>query len=188
MRWSVNGKQQRQSSGTDSMKEAEDMLLHKRAGKEKAEKHSIGWLLDNLILDYTQNSRSVDWCRQNVEKHLRPYFGQMRITSMEKSDVLAFRTKMTIYGYAPATVNRAVALLKRSFKLLDYEFPSIEQFDESKAVRQGFVEDEAFWKIYAELIDHAKPLSLYLYETGCRYSEGAQLEWEWVSMRDGMVR
>ncbi len=40
MRSSVNGKQQRQSSGTDSMKEAEDMLLHKRAGKEKAEKHT----------------------------------------------------------------------------------------------------------------------------------------------------
>ncbi len=188
MRWSVDGKQQRQSTGTSSLKDAEQKYHQACAAKIIPDKRNIGYLLDNLIEDYEENSQCVDWCKQNVKNHLRGPFGTMRCQDLKKGDVVDFRRDMRKDGFAPATINRCVALLKRSFNLVDLRFPKIDMLDESKQVRKGFVEDEQFWRIYEELIDHAKPLALYLYESGCRYSEARDLVWDQVDRREGLVR
>ena len=78
----------------------------------------MGTLLDGLILDYEINDYDQRFAHQWVDNHLRPWFGAMQIASVTKSALREFQAAKA-KKLSNASVNRCVALLKRSFNIAE---------------------------------------------------------------------
>jgi hypothetical protein len=70
------------------------------------------------------------------DKHLRPFFGGMKPDQVTKELIKDFITEKLEPGYANATVNRILALLKRSYSLAEIRCPTINKLKEA-APRKG---------------------------------------------------
>ena len=165
--YTVRGKQIRESTGTADKEEAKKFLARKITSGKAPDKRSIAKLLDDLVKDYRVNGQDVEWCERYVDKHVRPFFGEVKADAIQKRDVRDFITSMLDSKYSNATINRCVALLKRAFNIAEISFPKIEKLKENN-VRKGFVDDDSFWKVYEHLPEHQRPLALLAYETGAR--------------------
>ena len=187
MSYTVAGKQVRESTGTADKGEAKIRLAERIASKRMPVKGNVGHLLDMLIFDYEINGQDVDWCQRYVNKHLRPIFGSMQAEAVTKEVLRNFIAAKSGAGSANASINRMIALLKRSFNIAEIPFPKIEKLKENN-VRKGFVENDRFWFFYGHLPEHLKALAIFAYETGCRCSEIISLRWKQLDWQSGFVR
>ena len=185
--YSLNGKRVRESTKTTSKREAERFLAERLVLKAAPQKGTIGKLLDALIVDYDINGQHVAGCRQYVAKHLRPYFGTVKVQGLDKATISVWVQQMLKDKYANATINRGLSLLRRAFTIADAPYPRIEKLAEDNT-RTGFVENEQFWRLYPHLPDHLKAVALFSYETGCRRGEVVSTKWKQLDMVTGVVR
>lgn len=124
--------------------------------------------------------------------HLNKFFKERKAASITTDvlrDFIAARQKQ---GANPGTINRNLSLLRRMMNLARQEtklttLPYFPMLAEGKP-RQGFLEEAAFDKLYAELPDRLRPLILFLYRTGCRLGEALSIEWPQVDLKAGTVR
>ena len=186
MSLTVSGKQIRESTETSDKAVAKIRLAERLTGKETPAKGTVGTLLDGLILDYEINDYDLRFAHQWVDNHLRPWFGDMQIASVTKSAIREFQAAKT-KKLSNASVNRCVALLKRSFNIAEIPFPKIEMLKEDN-IRRGFIEPENFWAIYENLPEHAKPVILLCYETGTRINEALNIRWNQLDFMHGLIR
>jgi len=185
--YTIAGKRIRESAKTSDKEAAKKFLAERVVGNRVPIKSSVGALLDALIMDYDVNGKDVEWCKTYVEKHIRPFFGDIKAERLDKATIQKFMKQKLDGGYANATVNRCIALLHRSYTLADIKFPRIEKLEENN-VRKGFVDNERFWWIYNLLPTHQKPVALFAYETGARKSEVLALQWTQIDDMRGVVR
>ena len=158
------------------------------------EKLTISVLLDDLVVDYRINGKRVDWCELVVRTHLKPFFGNVlaaRLTTdLARKYIAARQTK----GIANATVNRELALLRRSLNLGRMstppkvsKVPFIPKLEENN-VRKGFFEDAQYRALLRELPEELRPVLSFAYYTGCRRGEILNLQWSQVDLTHKIVR
>ena len=149
---------------------------------------------EDLFNDYrTNGKRSLADVRRRVEKHLRPFFGNRRMTALTTVEVRAFTVARQAAGASNGEINRELTALKRMFNLAVqasklFAKPHIPMLRENN-VRQGFFEREQFESIQRHLPLYFRGVVAFAYATGWRTpSEILPLEWRQVDFGAGEVR
>ena len=194
------GRQVRESSKSRKYKDAEGLLRQRLAELQggnyagpRAERVTVGELLDDLVADYETNEKSVDWC-QHVCKHLRQHFVRMQAARVETRHLTNYIKKRRSIGRANGTINRELAVLKRAFNLARQATPPtvkrVPYFPHltEPPPRSGFFEHADFTSMRRELPEHVRPIITFLYCTGCRIGEVLPLRWDQVDLVASVVR
>lgn len=167
---------------------------HKKHLTAGSQKQTIGALLDDVLLDYQINEKSLTWAKIVIEGHLRPAFGKLRISRFETKMAQRYIAMRQAFGIKNATINRELALLRRAFNLgaestppTVGRVPKIPHLEENN-IRKGFFEHEPYLKIRAELPEEFRPVLTFGYYTGCRLGEILLLEWSQVDLLEREIR
>lgn len=174
---------------------AEALRRRDLAGTDTAAQRTLaGELLDDLLRDYRVNGKDYDWAELRVRLHLRPAFGGIQARRLTTTAVQRYIGVRQEQGAANATINRELALLKRSFNLAKKHTPPkvahvpyIPMLDEDN-VRKGFFEDHEFVAMRAALPEYLKAVVTFAYYTGCRRGEIVSLRWPQVDLLERVVR
>ena len=139
--------------------------------------------------------------RQVLDSILLPYFGRMKIRSIERQDVADFLTKNR---HRPIGANRSLATLSSIMSKSElWGFRErntnpcfkAEKFPENK--RERFLSTEEFAAIDAAMqraernlteSPHVMAMIRIMMHTGCRPGEARHLKWEWVDFENRVFR
>ena len=149
-------------------------------------------LLQALERDYQIQGRKF---LTELRAHLRPlraYFALNRalsVTSERLRDYIAYRQ---VEEAAPATMNRELAALRRTFTLavqsgllaVAPKFPSLPEYN----TRQGFFERDEFEAVVVHLPPYLQDFARFGYLTGWRKGEIISLTWADVDYRGRAIR
>ena len=205
IRYSVRGKDFRESSKTE--RQADAMRLLKQRWQEVGKGRFIGpseqrvlvdhlfeSLMDNYIINRRRSIGSLTWRL----RHLRSFFGGMKAIDISEQDIerykvtrLAEKTEHGKRPVKPATVNRELAALRKSFRLAVKQkrisaAPSIEMLVEDNA-RQGFIEPREFEDVVDNLPAYLQDFARFAYVTGWRKGELQSLTWADVNRDAGTI-
>ena len=152
--------------------------------------------LQEVLDDQRRNGRRTsDHTQRRIDLHLKPYFGNRRMNEVTTPLIRDYVTRRQEDGAENATVNRELAVIRRAFRLAHraghvLTVPHIEFLDESRNVRQGFVEREQFQRLHR----HLKPavfadVAQFAFVTGWRIpSEVLTLQWSQVDLKRHLIR
>ena len=194
-----HGVQIRESTKTLKVGEARRHLERRVAevrsgtfGGLRAERLTVGDLLDIVIADYKANSKSVDFA-QGCANILRPALGSMRASRVTTAVLNQYVVDRRKGGSAAGTINRHLAILRRGFNLAARETPPlvarVPSFPTLKeaAPRAGFFSAEEYAALMAELVPHAANVVAFGYFTGCRKGEILGLRWSQVHLDERII-
>ena len=100
---------------------------------------------------------------KKMNKHLLPFFGNREALSVRLTDINKYIDKRLSAGAKPATVNRELANLRRSFScgveqlVITDPLPKYRELKEDN-VREGFVEEEVYRTVLSHLPRHQQML------------------------------
>jgi integrase len=180
----------------DAQDALNDLLRDRSLGHltSQTENRTVTAILDDLVLDYKVNGKSLDWCRIVVDKHLRPFFGEMALSKVTTDAVNRYIAARHDGGIQNGTINRELALLRRSFNLAlrstppkVTRVPFIPELKEN-AARQGYFEHTEYRQLRDALPAEIKPVIAFGYYTGCRKGEILPLEWPQVDLTERVIR
>jgi integrase len=178
----------------DAIKLAEEIKAQHRRGELVTQKSTVASLLDDLLLDYRVNDKSLDWASMIVEKHLRPFFGHLRIDKVDTPLLKQYIATRQEKGRANGTINGELALLRRAFNLGALSTPPkvgrVPHFPMLKVnnARQGFFEHSEYQAMFRALREELRPVLAFAYYTGCRRGEILSLQWPQVDLMEKAVR
>ena len=137
---------------------------------------------------------SIVQLRSRLKLHLVPAFGSVRAAELSTAQVKSYTAERLRAGAANGTVNRELEIVERALKLAT-------QCDPPKLVRQihipmlrennvrtGFLEDDGYLRLKAELPDYLKPLLVVAYHVGNRLGELLKLHWSEVDFANNQIR
>jgi integrase len=198
IRYSVNGKQFRESARTTSEAKAKS-LLKKRLGEIEAGRHaprqekiSLSEVLDGLVVHYELNNRKSLRTLRGSLKHLREAFDDMPAIAVTTHRVREYILARIEEGAAPASINLELAHLRKAFNLMVQDGrlntkPHISSLRVDNA-RRGFVEPGDFERLRAALPSDIRDLVSFLYLSGWRTNEALTLRWPQVDLNAREVR
>jgi len=199
-----DGKKIRESTGTTDEKLANRILLQKM-GKvangvrvdPKRDKIRMAELFDDLTRQYRINGRkSIGHLERRLRLHVRPFFDHVYAAHVNSSLIDQYVDHRQQESAENATVNRDLAILKRSLKLGHENgkvnsIPHIRMLAENN-VRRGFLESSQHDRLAAEC---GKQGGLWLrsmfevgYSYGWRHSEVLSLRVRQVDIIGGTIR
>jgi len=216
IRYYRNGQRQEESSHSKKKQVAIDLLkvregdvAHGIPVTAKIGRLRFDEAATDLKTEYEVNGRrSADELKRRIDKHLTPYFGGRRMTSITTSDVrnyIAHRQEQGIVAskgkrkgerigdVSNAELNRELMALKRIFSLAVQgekllRRPHIPMLEE-RNTRTGFFELEMLHSVTARLPEALRPVVTFAYITGWRVpSEVLTLEWRQVDFKAGEIR
>jgi integrase len=192
----ASGRIVRESTKTENAVEARRLLkLREGAAAEgkvvapKADKVTVAELADELRAEYAANGRrSADRLEFSLA-HLLPALGTCRAQHLTTAAVTAYTVKRQQAGAANATINRALAALKRLLRLAAQgekitRVVHINMLREDN-VRRGFSEREQFEAVRRHLPEALRPVATFAYITGWRKREILGLQWNRVDFTAG---
>ena len=182
-------------------KDAEDALAELRTqhtqGQLTGRTHEavrIKDLLELVLTDYRNNDKDLRWAESVIRVRLMPFFGELRTVKVSSDTLDKYVAQCKSENQPNATINRALALLRRAFNLgrkhkppLVINPPKVSLLKENN-VRKGFFEDSEYRALRDSLDDDVKPVLTFAYFTGCRRSEILGLKWSQVDLQDLAVR
>jgi integrase len=186
----VDGREVRESTGTDDELKAKKVYkmrvkeLHRHQLdptvpflQQRDRKRSIADLMDSLKADYEIRGIARP---QNLStiKRARADFGMIRATTLTSQEVDGYIQDRLAEGYAKASINRILQILKQAYKLAKLPAPDIRKLDESDNVRRGFFSESEIRKVIANLAPALADFTLFAWLCGMRKSEIASLRWE----------
>lgn len=199
VRYSVRGKEFRESTGSDLKSEALKML--KSRFQEIGRGRFIGPSQERVMMEDLLTSLQTE-CEMNRRRsvstlkgrlvHLRTAFGSCRAIDVSEAKIERYKqtrlAEKTIRGSGPvhpATINRELSMLRKAFHLGIRQgrvatVPTIDLLAENN-VRQGFVEPADFEKIVAVRPEHLRDFMRFAYSTGWRRGEISGLQWSSVN-------
>jgi integrase len=131
---------------------------------------------------------------RHVDKHLRPFFGEIRASRLTTEDIKRYVKSRRDEGIKNSTINRELNRLKRALNLGRLStppkvkrlpiFPRLEE----PPPRKGFFEHDQFVALREEMPEHLRPPITFAYLTGCRKGEILGLRWEQVDLARHVVR
>ncbi len=201
IQYRVGGRAHSESSRSKRRAEAVDLLKRREGDAVRGLPVSakVGQLrleeaAEDLFNDYrTNGKRSLADVRRRVEKHLKPFFRNRRMTAITTVDVRAFTATRQVANASNGEINRELTALKRMFNLavqagkLLFK-PYIPMLQEHN-VRQGFFEREQYESIRAHLPPSFRGVAAFAFATGWRVpSEILPLEWRQIDFRAAEVR
>jgi integrase len=194
-----NGNAERENTHTTDFSVAK-RLLQSREGdvargvpvSAKMGQVKIDDLLEAVLTNYRINGKkSTGHVERRLRKHILPFFRGRRAASITTADVERFILIRQQAGASNAEVNRELAILKRAFslgaragKILNK--PYISSLKENN-VRTGFFEPDQFRAVVAHLDQPLQGLMTFYNISGCRKSEGLNLQWPQIDFRNGAV-
>jgi integrase len=196
--YSIGGKKYRESSGSrkqgDAVKILHQRLAERGRGFVRRDLERVKYedLEALIVADYRKNQRKSAGRLGNSLAHLRARFSGWRVVDIGEDGIDAYAVGRLDEGAAPATVNRELAALRRMFNLgrrarMVFRVPSFSLLAE-RNVREGFVKDDAFAALEAELPEHLKPLAVAAFSTGWRRGELLSRRWRHVDFENGWLR
>ena len=113
---------------------------------------TVGELLDGVLKDNRKNGREAkrhEWVEGVIRKHLRPVFGPMKATNLRYDHVDRYIERRQNKTAANATINRELALLRRTYNLGREAgkvavVPLLPKNLEENNIRKGFFERDEF--------------------------------------------
>src|SRR5262245_40434338 len=182
------GRVQRESSGSTRHADAVALLRRRQSeietrgaalGVAKA-RISFPEAMRAVERDYEKNHhRSLEDLSRRITKHLVPHFGSVRLATIDTTAINAYVGARLEAGAAAATVNRELAIVKRSFRLAEIARPKIAMLRENN-VRKGFFEPDQIAAVVAHLPAALKGVIEFAAITGWRISEVLALEWRQI--------
>jgi integrase len=187
----------------DNYKEAQRFLKH-RVGQVTTERHNgpafitpakqrvtVSEILDALVAEFEAREKLTP----QIVSHLKPIraaFGEWRAVDLTAhpeaiDQYIKARRKL---GKRKPTVNRGTQLLGQAYQLAVKSktltaVPRITRLWEGDNVRQGYLEESEFRRIYAHLPQYLADYAFFAYKTGWRKSAVASLRW--ADVHDGRV-
>lgn len=188
-----------QSPGTAQRAETLRTLKRKfrdiAVGKSaEAERVRISVLLDLVIEDYRFHDRAdLQEAEQRINRLLNPEFGHLRAAGFTTKAVNAYISRRQKEGRKNSTINRELALLRRSFRLgyehdppFVFRLPVIKTLPEDN-VREGFLEADKYKLILDALKDEIKPVFVVAYHLGMRIGELLAIKRSWVDLEESLI-
>jgi integrase len=206
MLWRQHGRQFRKSTGETVKEKAKRVLDRKmeelRAGGPAVpdpDKLHYSDLRALYVRDYEEQEHKSR--RRNAEtgelyfasslKHLNDFFEGWKISEITVDAINQFKTSRQAAGAANGTINRALAALRRMYKLATDQSkvrftPAIKLLFESKRVspRQGFLDVVEYEKLSNTVPEYIRPLLAMGFYTGMRLGEIIGLKWHQVKLSD----
>jgi integrase len=206
--YSYQGKQYRESTGTDNKHFARDVLAKRQVeireqrlfDMKNGAKVSFEELAQDFLRFYQERDRrSLNRAETSV-KHLNTFFGDKRIAEITP---LAIETYITTRlqqhsrlgrPTRPATVNRELAALSKMFSLAirhkkadKNPMTAVERLREHN-VRDRVLSSEEFQRLLEALSLHLHPVIIMAYYTGMRRGEILNLRWNQIDLSKGLIR
>lgn len=179
----------------DAQKLAAELLAQHGRGELVTEKGiTIGTLLDDLLLDYKVNGKSLDWAKSVCNTNLRPTFGSLRPDKLDTAMLMKYIAKRQEQGRANNTIMGELGMLRHALRMgADCTPPKVGHVCKFPSLqggkpRQGFFEVEEYRAMLQALPDHLQPVLAFGYHTGCRKSEILNLKWSQVDFARKAVR
>jgi integrase len=174
---------------------AESIRQRDLMGTESAAQRTLmRELFTDLLTDYSVNNKGLKWAEQKVNLHLQDAFGKLQVRRLTTTAIQDYILKRQQAGAANATINRELALLKRSLNLGRKHsppkvgrVPHVPMLEENN-VRKGFFEHDEFLRLRETIPSEYRPVLTFAYYTGCRRGEIFSLRWNQVDLKDGIVR
>jgi len=196
LKYYVNGKPVRESTGTEIRSEAVTMLRQKLAKvaryseySEQTDRVLVDQLLDLIVEDYEFNKRASTYdMKLRVNRHLRPYFGHKRAQDVTTT-VLKKYTSERSRAAEPATVNKELSYLRRAFRLgLQHEPPLVERVPYFRMhrldnARTGLVEHDQYRTLRDSLPSYCRIALVIGYHTGARKGEINKIRTENINLK-----
>lgn len=198
IRYTVDGKQERESTGTTVYAEAVKTLDRKRGEiasgayrGRKIDQITIGDLLKDLEADYIDRGCASLPTFRGHQKHLLPVLGAIRASKFGTDDLNNYKRirleEIALNGGTRTTINREIQALRAAWNLgLRHDPPKANRhfhfalYDERGNVRMGFLEEATYQALKAELPPYLRPLLVVGYFVPCRLGELRDLEWHQV--------
>jgi len=201
VRYRVNGRTFRESTGSTNVRKAEQLLAKRQAelgiGEfvPPAAKRTTFEDIKGLLLDHFENEghRSMTRLRVSLAR-LEEFFGNHRAQNITFAAVERYKRVRLEMGAARSTVNTELSALSKAFKLakrarLVAHVPPIDRFGDLDNVRQGFFEEGDFRAVLAQLPDYLQAPVEFGYYTGWRVrSEVLTLTWAQIDFVAKTVR
>ena len=188
----ANGKQVRESTQTSDEERAKKFLRHKLkevgalelAGKplitSRDRRKTVSDLIDALKTDLEIRGKWSPQAKTNVE-HVRTAFGTMRATNLTAEQVDEYVKERLAEGYAKASINHLLQMLKQAYTLAELPAPKIRRLDTTDNVRTGFFTELEVRRVMSNLPADLADFVLFGWLTGMRKSEIASLRWQDVT-------
>lgn len=149
--------------------------------------------LYKLILDdyFVSGQRTQDLPQR--WKHLEPVFGAEKARDLNLAHITQYCADRLRTGATPATVQREVSCLRRMFRLalkqgLLHSVPAFPQVEvDGLNARQGFFEDEDFYKVLPFLPSRLQVLATVAFWVGARKGELCLLQWRHIDLNTGKI-
>ncbi len=198
IRYTINGKQERESTGTTVYADAVKFLDRRRgeivAGTYRGrsiDQITIGELLKDLEADYIDRRCSSLPALRAYLKRLIPALGYVRVSKFGTGDLNEYKrlrsAEIDAIGGQKTTLNREIQALRAAWNLgLRHDPPKVNRhfhfalYDERGNVRIGFLEETTYQALKAELPPYLRPLLVVGYFVPCRLGELRDLEWHQV--------
>jgi integrase len=204
--WHIRWRDRRGKSRSQSTKihtsPKNDLLAQKKLaafeldlarGKNPYVMPRIGSLLDDVLNDYAINKRKSEiTSKLRIEKHLRPWFGEMRADRLGADDWREYVVYRQSHEAANATINLERASLIRAFHLAKQAgtletVPYIPRL-KNAAPRSGFINETQLEGLCRHLPEYLRPFVRFAFYTGWRLSEIRGLQWRHVDFESGEIR
>lgn len=202
IRYSVNGKQRRESSNSVKKEDAR-LLLGKRlleieAGKEPEIKKIKNYTFEEIAVEYFK------WCERQRSfrskrlfiKQLVDAFGHLQVRFINTMLLEQFQTDRINKGNKPATINRLLATLKHCIHK-GYQWEMLSE-DTLKRVRQvklleennrrlRYLSKEECQELVSLCQGNTKAIAITALNAGMRKGEILGLTWEQVDLKHGFI-
>jgi integrase len=197
VRFRQHGQTMRQSTETTDEQTAH-AFLREREGKVVALNIPVSPQGDRLTLadaaaamireDYAANGRKSTRDLEFRLAHLLAHLGvTTRLARVTTGTVERYKAARLAERAAPATINRELAVLRRTASLARRQYNLVAPFEE-RNTRAGFFERDSFETVCAHLRPELEALAKAAYITGWRKSELRSRQWSHVDFAAGWLR
>ena len=201
IKYHVNGRSVRESTGTTKVTVARGMLRDREGCVERgalfnprANRIRFEEAAQNMLDEYRANGRrSFGEAERRIRLHLAPPFRGRRLGGITTDELRAFVRVRQMAGAANGEINRELSVLRRMFSLAQQDglvtvrphFPMLRENN----VRVGFFEHDQYLALIQRLPAELRPVVTFAYLTGWRIrSEILPLQWRQVDMKACIVR
>lgn len=197
--YDLDGKQREKSSHSTKREDAVRLLRTLEGDRARgvpvqlvADRLTFHEAVKDVERDYEVNGKRSRSDLRTRLKHLLPIFARRTMVSITTADLREYTAQRLKEGAAPASVNRELALVRRTFVLAMqvgklHARPHVPMLREDN-VRQGFVDDQQFESVVRYLPDDLQAVARVAKLTGWRLREVLGLAWKDVDLQHGEVR
>jgi len=186
----VDGRCQRETTGTSDRPEAEAFLARRideatrGVFHGRSERITFAEMSERFLQNCAFKCNRTDPAR--FVRQLATWFGERPGEEITEERIAAYsRSRLEVDHAAPATLHRELSVLRRMLRLSAHRLPRVPVIDMPRVhnARQGFFEEEDLQAVLPHLPPHARNLVEFLYLTGWRVGEALRLQWSDVDWK-----